>query len=56
MIDYLGTYLDGRFWESSVEVLFVGDRTEDEQSAAAAGVAFQWADEWRAQYATTARA
>ena len=31
--------------------LFVGDRAEDKQAAAAAGVPFQWADQWRAQYA-----
>lgn len=29
------------------EILFVGDRPEDEQAAQAAGVAFVWADEWR---------
>jgi D-glycero-D-manno-heptose 1,7-bisphosphate phosphatase len=32
------------------EILFVGDRPEDQQAAKSAGVAFQWADEWRAQY------
>lgn len=30
--------------------LAVGDRPEDEQAAAAAGVPFQWADKWRAKY------
>lgn len=29
--------------------LFVGDRPEDEQCAASAGLDFQWAHEWRAQ-------
>ena len=28
------------------ETLFVGDRPEDEQAARAAGIAFQWADEF----------
>jgi D-glycero-D-manno-heptose 1,7-bisphosphate phosphatase len=32
-------------------VLFVGDRPEDEQAAASANVPFMWADQWRAQYA-----
>jgi len=29
------------------EVLYVGDRPEDEQAAAAATVPFMWADKWR---------
>ena len=29
------------------ETLFIGDRPEDKQAAANAGVRFQWADEWR---------
>lgn len=29
------------------EVLYVGDRPEDEQAAAAANVPFMWADQWR---------
>ena len=29
------------------EILFVGDRPEDQQSAINAGVAFQWAADWR---------
>lgn len=29
------------------ECIYVGDRAEDEQAAAAAGVRFIWADEWR---------
>jgi D-glycero-D-manno-heptose 1,7-bisphosphate phosphatase len=33
------------------EVLFVGDRPEDQQSAQNAGVSFQWADDWRKKYA-----
>jgi phosphoglycolate phosphatase-like HAD superfamily hydrolase len=28
------------------EFLMVGDRPEDEQAAAAAGIPFQWAHEW----------
>jgi len=39
------------FRESAIarpeEILFVGDRPEDEQAAANAGVAFQWAADWR---------
>ena len=31
-------------------VIFIGDRPEDEQAAAAAGVAFQWSSHWRSQY------
>jgi D-glycero-D-manno-heptose 1,7-bisphosphate phosphatase len=31
-------------------VLFVGDRPEDEQAAANAGVRFQWANKWRNSY------
>ncbi len=30
------------------EVLYVGDRPEDEQAAAVANVPFMWADKWRA--------
>ena len=30
------------------ECLFVGDRPEDEQAAASAGIKFLWADAWRA--------
>lgn len=29
------------------EYLLVGDRPEDEQAAAAAGVRFMWAEQWR---------
>jgi D-glycero-D-manno-heptose 1,7-bisphosphate phosphatase len=29
------------------EILYVGDREEDEQAAQAAGIPFQWAREWR---------
>ena len=29
------------------QILYVGDRPEDEQAAKAAGVDFMWADEWR---------
>ena len=36
--------------ENPDSVLFIGDLPEDEQAAAAAGVRFQWADEWRAQH------
>lgn len=36
--------------ERPKEVIFVGDRTEDQQAAAAARVRFQWADAWRAQW------
>jgi len=36
--------------ENPHNVLFVGDRPEDEQAAANAGVEFMWADQWRAQY------
>lgn len=31
------------------ELLYVGDRPEDEQAALAAGVPFMWAHEWRAE-------
>lgn len=31
-------------------VVFVGDRPEDEQAAIAAGVSFEWADEWRGRF------
>lgn len=31
------------------EMLFVGDRPEDEECARNAGIAFQWAHEWRAR-------
>lgn len=34
--------------------LFVGDRSEDEQCAASAGLDFQWAAEWRSQAAHNA--
>ena len=34
--------------------LFVGDRPEDEQCAASAGLDFQWAHEWRAQASAAA--
>ena len=37
------------------EVFFVGDRPEDEQAAAAAGVPFLWANEWRATWAEIAK-
>ncbi|MEM9400461.1 MAG: HAD hydrolase-like protein [Verrucomicrobiota bacterium] len=32
-------------WQS-IECLYVGDRTEDEEAAEAAGVAFMWAEDW----------
>lgn len=52
MINYLASCMHGnRTWRCGLDdVLFVGDRPEDHQAAAAAGVAFQWADEWREQY------
>ena len=31
-------------------VVFVGDRPEDEQAEIAAGVSFEWADEWRGRF------
>ena len=31
-------------------VVFVGDHPEDEQAAIAAGVSFEWADEWRGRF------
>jgi D-glycero-D-manno-heptose 1,7-bisphosphate phosphatase len=47
MIDYLAAQLHGtRLWRDDVEVLFVGDRTEDEQAAQAARVDFMWASDW----------
>jgi D-glycero-D-manno-heptose 1,7-bisphosphate phosphatase len=33
--------------DSFEEFLMVGDRPEDEQAAAAAGIPFTWAEEWR---------
>lgn len=33
-------------YKEGVDILFIGDRPEDEQAAAAAGVPFQWADQF----------
>jgi D-glycero-D-manno-heptose 1,7-bisphosphate phosphatase len=53
MIDYLAsTFYGSRHWMPEIQILFVGDRPEDQQAAAAAGVPFQWADEWRATHGT----
>ena len=51
MIDAIASRVLGhRLWHSAFEeILFVGDRPEDEQAAAAAGVKFMWADAWRSQ-------
>lgn len=32
-----------------LETLFVGDRAEDEEAAASAGIDFIWAEDWRNQ-------
>jgi HAD superfamily hydrolase (TIGR01662 family) len=46
MIDYLASRIFGsRLWKGEIEVLMVGDRTEDKGSAR--GVRFMWASEWR---------
>lgn len=49
MIDYLALRLSGHrvLEEEREEILFVGDRPEDEQAAANAKVRFMWADKWR---------
>ena len=48
MIDLLATNPYGNtLWRGDVEVLFVGDRPEDQGAAANAKVDFMWADEWR---------
>ncbi len=54
MIDAIASRVLGhRVWHVDFEeILFVGDRPEDEQAAAAAGVRFMWADAWRSQYIT----
>jgi D-glycero-D-manno-heptose 1,7-bisphosphate phosphatase len=48
MIDFAAAQLYGnRLWRDELEVLFVGDRPEDEQAAQAAGVHFMRAHDWR---------
>jgi D-glycero-D-manno-heptose 1,7-bisphosphate phosphatase len=34
----------------ATEALMIGDRPEDQQAAAAAGIDFRWADEWRREH------
>ena len=47
MIDYLATRISElRPWNDRIEVLFIGDRPEDQSAAQAAGVRFLWAGEW----------
>lgn len=41
--------------DSIEEVLYVGDRAEDEAAALAAGIPFMWADQWRDQATVTAK-
>lgn len=48
MIEYLASDgFPGLSWRSHVQVLFVGDRPEDQVAAQAAGVEFMWAEDWR---------
>lgn len=47
MIDWLASNCLGtHLWRGELEVLFVGDRPEDEECAKSAGVRFMWAEEW----------
>lgn len=52
---FVGTYrkpnpgmleLAQALYHNPQEILYVGDRSEDEQAGAAAGVRFMWAEEW----------
>lgn len=47
MLMYLISQFNRLPGDGSMEVLYVGDRPEDEQAAINAGVSFMWAHEWR---------